>query len=629
MAEPIAGPTHHASSVAPAAASLDALVARIEAVAERRLASRPTGEAARQRATRFAEHLAGHVRPRVRSLEAPLLVLLFGPTGAGKSSLFNALARRNVSRVGVLRPTTREVVVFVRPADRDAVLGEGTALSRLEPDRVQVVSDASAPEGLALLDAPDLDSIEHANRELAEQLVESADLGVFVTSAVRYADRVPWATLARVRERGLPLVVVLNRMPSDRTDAAAIVRDVRRLLSEAGIDALADDLTPRTATSEVHAGNGHEPGAPEVRIVEVAEGELDPTLAALRADAVAPLTDVIGRLSEDRDHRRALAARALAGSLAGLAPALDTLADDAEHEAIDVDALGRSARDIFLAELRVLRDDLAHGSFLRAEAIRQWHEFVGADEVTRFFSKGIGKVKGTLSALFRGMPQAPVSEVRDETIEDLASLTKMRLAEAVRRTAAAWAGSPVVADRIEADPLLWSPAPDLDDRIRGRLADWATSIADDVRTTGGPKRTLAKGASIGVNAAGIGVMLATFSHTAGLTGAEVGVAAATGFLNQKLLEALFGEAALVEMIGRARQRLVEQISETFGEELTRFEGLITSGDELREIVTEARAAAVAARDLPAGLPLEVRAVMADPETEDWPAAETALSTPTT
>src|SRR6185436_4793968 len=52
-------------------------------------------------------------------------------------------------------------------------------------------------------------------------------------------DRVPWDTLARVRERGLPLIVVLNRMPSDADDARSVVEDVRRLLTDAGIDDLA------------------------------------------------------------------------------------------------------------------------------------------------------------------------------------------------------------------------------------------------------------------------------------------------------------------------------------------------------------------------------------------------------
>ena len=351
---------------------------------------------------------------------------------------------------------------------------------------------------------------------------------------------------------------------------------------------------------------------PRVRIVAVREGALDPRTPALAGDA-----DQAHPRRRRRPRRRPrptprARGRALAGSIAGLAPALDTLADDAEHEAIDVDALARTARDIFRGELRTLRDDLAHGSFLRAEAIRQWHEFVGADEVTRLFSQGIGRVRGTLTALIRGMPKAPVSEVRDETIEDLSILTRTRLSEAVRRTATAWADAPAVRHRIADDPGCGRRRPDLDRRLHERLAVWATSIAEDVRSTGSRKRTLARGASVGVNAAGIGVMLATFAHTAGLTGAEVGVAAATAVLNQKLLEALFGEAALVEMIGRARQRLLDELAATFGEELARFESIVASGDELRSIAQEARDAAADARRLPATLPADVRAVMSDP-----------------
>ena len=71
-------------------------------------------------------------------------------------------------------------------------------------------------------------------------------------------------------------------------------------------------------------------------------------------------------------------------------------------------------------------------------------------------------------------------------------------------------------------------------------------------------------------------MLATFAHTGGLTGAEVGVAAATGFLNQKLLTALFGEAAMVEMIQRAGARLDAELAATFREESEQFRALLAS-----------------------------------------------------
>src|SRR6478672_3061693 len=101
-----------------APADLRALVERLDALATRRIATRPRTEAASTRATR----LAGHVRVRAASLDAPLLVVLVGPTGAGKSTVFNTIAGRGASETGVLRPTTRVAVVLVHPDDQSALV---------------------------------------------------------------------------------------------------------------------------------------------------------------------------------------------------------------------------------------------------------------------------------------------------------------------------------------------------------------------------------------------------------------------------------------------------------------------------------------------------------------------------
>ncbi len=52
-----------------------------------------------------------------------------------------------------------------------------------------------------MLDAPDVDSVEERNRALAAQLLAAADLWLFVTSAARYADQVPWEFLKAAAER--------------------------------------------------------------------------------------------------------------------------------------------------------------------------------------------------------------------------------------------------------------------------------------------------------------------------------------------------------------------------------------------------------------------------------------------
>ncbi|MEO8273362.1 MAG: dynamin family protein [Chloroflexota bacterium] len=561
------------------AGSLPALAERLLTLAlARPLDGQATDDAAR-RTTQLQDNLQAHILPRARSLDAPLLVLLIGPTGAGKSSLMNALAGFDASPSGVTRPTTREVVVVAAPGNRERLLGEGLPLSMLAGGRVQYLEYADMPEGIALIDSPDVDSIEHANRELTERLAEAADLGVFVTTATRYADRVPWEVLARMRDRGLPLIVVVNRMPADATDRTTILDDISRLLDDAGV---------RT--------DG-------VELVSIAEGELDPAVDGLAHDAVEPVRARIDALGADREARRALAARALGGSLAGLAPLVQRVADDLEHEAIEADAVRRFATHAFETESAALRDRLAGGTFLRAEALRQWQAFVGADEITRFFSSGIGKLRGTLSALVRGTPRAPVAEVREDALADLTALARSHAAEAARRAATSWSDERSTREIVVRDPSLWSVSPGFDAAIRTRLEAWISGIAEDVQRTGGSKRLLARGASVGVNAAGIGVMLATFAQTGGITGTEVGVAAATGFLNQKLLEALFGEAALVEMIGRAKSNLAAAVEATFADELARYERLVPDGPALRDLASAMResAAEIAAlQPAPAG-----------------------------
>ncbi|HEV8698488.1 MAG TPA: GTPase [Candidatus Limnocylindrales bacterium] len=598
----------------PAPRKLRGLVDRLEPLAVRRLATRPRSIAASERASQLRDHLRGHVRVRANSLDAPLLILILGPTGAGKSTLFNTLAGRAASPTGVLRPTTRQAVVLVHPDGRDALL-EGS-LAGLDRSQLRLVEDEAIGSGIALVDAPDLDSIEHANREMADHLIEAADLCLFVTTASRYADRVPWAVLSRVRERGLPLIVVVNRIPAGEVERGELLADVERLFVEAG---LAD---------AVAAGTSRAPGpthaAPRVELVAVEEGDVEPPTEALRAAAIAPISHRIEELQRDRTARIELAARALSGSLAGLAPLLDRIADDCEHEAIDVDALHRVANHYYERELVSLREELGRASFLREEALRHWQRFVGADQITRFFSHGIGRLRGAISALVRPA-RAPVSEVRAATTEDLLAVAHLHAAEAARRTATAWADEPAIDAVISEDPTLWGASVSFDERLRERLDAWIDGIAADIQASGRPKRLLAQGASIGVNAVGTGVMLATFIHTGGLTGTEVGVAAATAFLNQKLLSALFGEAAMVELIGGARRRLDELLAASFAEELARFHRLAPDSGQLTDLAVELRADAAELRDLPAGLPRELRvelgAVMATRDGSSAPRAE--------
>jgi len=458
-------------------------VTRLESLAGRRLETKPRSIAAGDRAKQLRDHIASHVRVRVTSLDAPLVILILGPTGAGKSTVFNTLAGSPASRTGVLRPTTRVAVVLVHPDDRQPLL-EGT-LEGVPLDRMQIIEDATIEPGLALVDAPDIDSIEHANRNLADRFVEAADLCLFVTTATRYADQVPWSVLERIRQRGLPLTFIVNRMPPHAADRGEVIRDVRRLLVEAGLsDALGAGGMARAPASEVQSSDAPTTDA-DVAVIDVlaiVEGEVEPGGESLRPAALAPIERTIAHLRNDREARAALAARALMGSLAGLGELLDRVADDCEHEGIDVEALRRTLTQVFDRRLNDLRSELGRGTFLREEALRHWQQFVGADQITRFFSQGIGRVRGAIAAIFRPAT-APVAEVQAATTEDLLAVARSEAAEAARLVAAAWSDDPSVREDIAADPTLWGTSTGFDDRLRSRLDGWIEGITTDIAAT--------------------------------------------------------------------------------------------------------------------------------------------------
>ena len=93
-----------------------------------------------------------------------------------------------------------------------------------------------------------------------------------------------------------------------------------------------------------------------------------------------------------------------------------------------------------------------------------------------------------------------------------------------------------------------------------------------------------------MNAVGVAVMLGVFVHTAGLTGTELGIAAGTAVVNQKLLEAIFGERAMGELIAKARARLVALLTSLFEDERARFEALVPAPQGLRQLAADLRAA---------------------------------------
>jgi len=540
---------------------------RLAALADRRFAFPTANPAAEARTRQLHDHLDGFVLPRLADIDAPLLVLILGPTGAGKSSLLNTIAGAEVSKAGVLRPTTKDAVLYTSESDSNRILASGR-LAAIAKERLRLAAVPARADGVAVIDAPDIDSVERDNRELADALVEISDLCVFVTTATRYADLVPWEVLRRVRERGLPLVVVLNRVPPDEQDRVAVVADAERLLSETD--------TPDTQQP--------------VELIAIDEGDVDPRVNGLAREKARPLLERVAHLAAEADERRDVATRALAGSLRGLAPLAHSIADDLEHEAIDAEALRRIAATTYAEELASLARAMQGGLMLREEVLRRWNDFVGADQVARFISSGIGRLRAILITAFRGAPAAPVTVVEAEMTSTLEALALRHATDAARRTSIAWSERSEAAALVAANHALWSASEGFGSAVREGLGAWMGAIVDDVRAHAGRKRAVAQVAALGVNAVAVAVMLGVFAYTAGLTGAEVGIAAGTAFLNQKLLEAIFGEGAMGELISKARARLLTLLTSLFEDERARFEALVPAPGRMRELAADLRAA---------------------------------------
>lgn len=225
---------------------------------------------------RLIRTIRSYLIPRLIGPLGPLTVVFAGPTGSGKSTLVNSLARLDASRTGALRPTTRTPVV-VAPADHvDGYTTVGGVACEVVPAHPQTVDD------LVLVDTPDLDSTSTEHRAIAEELIDNADAVVFVTSALRYADEVPWQALRRAAARGTPVIHVLNRV---ETASAGSIVDFKSRLAEAGFD---DELV---TVSEHHlAGAG--------RLPALAVRSLEKRLRRVISEREGSRAEMLGRVIE-------------------------------------------------------------------------------------------------------------------------------------------------------------------------------------------------------------------------------------------------------------------------------------------------------------------------------------------
>jgi energy-coupling factor transporter ATP-binding protein EcfA2 len=500
----------------------------------------------------MVDQLEDYVIPRVMTLDAPLLAVVGGSTGAGKSTLVNSLVGTRVTEPGVLRPTTRSPVLVHNPADggwfgQDRLLPDLERVFRatVDPNALQLVEAASVPEGLAILDAPDVDSVEERNRALAAQLLAAADLWIFVTSAARYADQVPWEFLRQAADRSAAVAIVLDRTPPEAVDTVAA--HLARMLAARGLK--------------------------DSPLFTVQEGRVDDD-GLLPAEAVADIRGWLVDLAADADARAAVVKQTLDGAIRTLTRRTHDVADASAQQVAAEARLREDADKAYDRSIQDIVDATADGTLLRGEVLARWQEFVGTGELLRTLETKVGWIRDRLVNAIKGKPQQ-AERVTVAVESGLETLILEHAEAAAERAEASWqslaSGQALLA---EAGEDLGRASRDLRRRAERAVRDWQNDVLEMVRVEGADKRSTARFLAFGVNGLSVALMVVVFSHTAGLTGTEAGIAGGSAVLGQKLLEAVFGDQAVRTLAERARRSLSTRVRELLDAERARYLDLL-------------------------------------------------------
>ncbi|WP_314937358.1 dynamin family protein [Rothia mucilaginosa] len=537
----------------------------------------------------MARQLDDYILPRSASVDNPLTIVVGGSTGAGKSTLVNTLLGEPLTQSGAIRPTTRHPVLLYRAEDEAALSPErflptlprtrtsgmnagSQALPGLDPKIARAlipITTSALPQGIALIDAPDIDSVSEENRTLAKELLSAADLWLFVTTANRYADAVPWELLHEAAARSIAIAVVLNRVPEG--DEEAIENDLRRMLDEAGIHA----VLIHTVTEQPRDESG-----------------------MLAPVSLAPLTLWIRELGADAPARAAIARQTLAGAVETLAGNLQVLAAEQARQQAAHQSLATIVAEEYEDALTTIDGALSDGSLLRGEVLSRWHDFVGTGDFFRSLDSTIGRLRDRVGSALRGQPAA-AQKVEDALESGIHAVVLDAAARASENTRTRWrasrAGRSLLA-RLDA-PQMASAAPEQNAEATGdakgevqsaedifsaavaeQIRLWQGSVLEMIREEGADKRKRARFLSLGVNATAVMLMVAAFSLTGGITGIEAGIAGGSGVVGTKLLESIFGEDAVRRMATRARTDLLERMADLLTEHAQPFTAVLEETD---------------------------------------------------
>ncbi len=543
-------------SIAPASrvrADLDALADAVDAATFRFSADPKRGE----RRDRVSALIRRYLVPRLADPEGPLLVALFGSTGSGKSTLVNSLAGRDVTVAGALRPTTRAATVWCH---RDNV----SDLSGLEAtgEVAFVTDDHPDLRWVSLVDTPDVDSIITSHRRQTERILGMADATIHVTTPQRYADAVPWEFLERMARRDVPMLIVTNRLARRSSGA---VTDLASLLRKERIV----------------------PGISSDQIVAISEQRLKQH-GRLPASAVKRVSGYLQHLAADHSK---VVRRAVRGAIETVSDDIDDVLADLEHQQAEIAAMAKAVEVAVSRQTEEIAGQLEQGDLVGAEVLQRWRRLIGVSDLAAVVARGVGRLRDILAPT-DAVSASNVAQVGREARDAMIDIAMLRVRRTHEAIATAWRLEPSGSSLVDGDLV----RPREDREAAGEEIDaWLASLVDLVAEQGQRRFRLARAASVGVNAAATMLLLAIFSTTGGITGAEVGVTAGAAAAQQSLLEHLFGGAAARRLAESAQRDLIDRLGTIVASEGDRFlDALDAVSDRatVAEAIIEARSTVI-------------------------------------
>ncbi|MFC5746973.1 AAA family ATPase [Actinomadura rugatobispora] len=506
----------------------------------------PGVEEAREAQLQLKNQLDDYVLPRIQAAGTPMLVVLGGSTGAGKSTLVNTLVGARVSATGVLRPTTSSPILVCHPDFTDWFLEgpmlpgmgrvRGPAPDAIAGDQLVIIGSDALPPGLALLDSPDFDSVFEDHYEFATKLMAAADLWLCVTTAARYADAQVWEMLQRARENGATIGVVLSRVPQGA--GSEVVDHFGEMLVEHDV------------------GEARRFTIPETRVED----------SRLPEEAVEDIREWLVGVGENADDRTVVIGDTLVGVLDSFRTRVPELAKQVEAQVEKRAELAREVESSYGTALAELDEATRNGSLLRGEVLARWQDFAGTGDLLRSLHVQRGRPKRGPSRRRRTSPTR-VRALKAALRGGLESLILSSAEHAADQVIVRWRDHPAGRQVLDGPVTgLGHASPELSRRVTRAVSAWQDHVHELIRTEGVTKRSVAKVLSFDSEAVSLVLMIGLLGYGT----SEVAVEGGTSAVPQRLLKALFGAESLRGMGAKARADLRSRIGMLFDEESIRY-----------------------------------------------------------